>query len=274
MPGPRPRVVFVSDGNEITHRQLEALAALNEKGSMQKAAASLGVSTPVLHKYVREIEDKAELSLVTSTSKGSSLTPDGLDLLKRFRAFELRLEDPSVLRVAGTVVSQRSLLSAATELSDDGKQTMVTIADDETNLRMLDEARMDCVVLDDAAFAMERAADIATEEVGSDMLMHKDAGERYARLTFGAQRLAFRYLTEKGIPYEIARTIHEPTILNGSDLSYFVNKSLVRNGIVMEEGAKDQRWSLHAITALRCTDHDDLDEFLEAAREAWVYRKG
>ncbi len=274
MPGPKPRVVFVSDGNEITHRQMEALAALNEKGSMQKAAASLGVSTPVLHKYVREIEDKAGLALVLSTSKGSRLTPDGLELLKRFRAFELRLEDPKVLRVAGTVVSQRCLLSAATELSDEGKHAIVTIADDETNLRMMDEGRVDSVVLDDAAYAMERAADIATEEIGSDMLMHKDAGPRYAKLTFGAQRLAFRYLAEKGIPYEIARTIHEPTILNGLDLSYFVNKSLVRTGIVMEEGAKDERWSLHAITALKCSEHDDLEAFLEAARESWVYRKG
>jgi len=274
MPGPRPSIVFVSDGSEITHRQMEALVALSEKGSMQKAAASLGVSTPVLHKYVREIEEKAGLALVLSTSKGSSLTPDGLELLRRFRAFELRLQDPKVLRVAGTVVSQRCLLSAATELSDAGRRTIITIADDETNLRMVDEARVDCVVLDDAAYAMERAADLATEEVGSDMLVHKDAGRRYAGLTFGAQRLAFRYLTERGIPYEIARTIHEPTMLNGTDLSYFVNKSLIRAGIVMEEGARDQRWSLHAITALRCTDHEDLEAFIEAAREAWVYRKG
>ena len=37
----KPRVIFVADGKEITHRQMEALATLNDKGSMKKAAASL-----------------------------------------------------------------------------------------------------------------------------------------------------------------------------------------------------------------------------------------
>jgi len=274
MPVPKPRVIFVSEGVEITHRQMEALSAVNDKGSMQKAAAFLGVSTPVLHKYVREIEEKTGLALIASTSKGSTLKSEGLELLKRFKAYELRLEDPRVLRVAGSVVSQRCLLTAATELSDKGKQSVVTIADDETNLRMMDEGRVDCVVLDDAMYAMERALDVETEEIGSDMLLQKESGSRYALLTFGAQRLGFRYLTEKGIPFEVARTIHEPSMLNRTDLSYFVNKSLVRTGILMDEGAKDLRWSLHSITALRCTEHEDLAQFIEEAREAWIYRKG
>ncbi|MFY9606045.1 MAG: LysR family transcriptional regulator, partial [Thermoplasmata archaeon] len=102
----RPRVVFVSEGQEITHRQMEALAALHERGSMKKAAESIGVSTPVLHKYVREIEEKTDASLVVSTSKGSRLTELGIEFLRRFRAYELRLKDEDVLRVAGTVVSE------------------------------------------------------------------------------------------------------------------------------------------------------------------------
>lgn len=271
---PKPRIMFVSDGHEVTHRQMEALAALNEKGSMQKAAAFLGVSTPVLHKYVREIEEKTDTALITSTSKGSKLTSDGLELLKRFKAYELRLEDPELFRVAGTVVTERCLRTAATELSDGGRSCAVTIATDESNLRLMDEGRVDCIILDDAIFAMDRAQDVLSEEIGSDMLMQKDVGERYAFLTFGAQRLAFRYLEERGIPHEIARTIHEPSMLNRTDLSYFVNRSLIRTGMVLEEGAKDARWSVHSILALKCTGHEDLSAFLEQAREAWLYRKG
>lgn len=274
MPLPKPRITFVSDGQEVTHRQMEALAALNQKGSMQKAAAFLGVSTPVLHKYIREIEEKTDTALITSTSKGSKLTSDGLQLLKRFRAFELRLEDPELLRVAGTAVTERCLRTAATELSDSGRICSVTISTDESNLRLMDERRVDCVVLDDVMFAMERAQDVESEEIGSDMLVQKDTGRKYALLTFGVQRLAFRYLKEREIPYEIARTIHEPSMLNRTDLSYFVNRSLIRAGIVLEGGAKDARWSLHSITALKCTDHADLVGFLEQAREAWLYQKG
>lgn len=270
----RPRVVFVADGQEITHRQMEALAALHSKGSMKKAAEFLGLSTPVLHKYVREIEEKADAELIASTSRGSKLTKAGLELLKRFKAYELRLEDQKVLRVAGTVVSERCLLAAATEVSDVGKACTITISTDEANLRLMDEARVDCVVLDDAMYAMERAPDAESTEIGSDMLLFRDAGSRFAKLAFGAQRLAFRFLKEKDIPYEIARVIYEPTMIDRTDLSYFVNRSLARNGLVRAEGAKDQKWSVHSIMGLQCTEHDDLPLFLEEAREAWLYRKG
>lgn len=270
----KPRVVFVSDGQEITHRQMEALAALNAKGSMKSAAGSLGISTPVLHKYVREVEEKAGESLIVSTSKGSRLTGAGLALLKRFNAYELRLKDDPVLRVAGTVVTQKCLLAAATELSDKGVACTVTISNDDVNLRLMEELRINCVFFDDAAFAMEKAQDMPTTEIGSDVMMLREMGTRYARLGFGAQRLAFRYLDEKDIPHEVVRTILEPSMVDRTDLSYFVNKSLVRDGLVKAEGAKDQRWSVHSIMALQCIEHDDLASFLEEAREAWLYHKG
>jgi molybdate transport repressor ModE-like protein len=274
MTDPRPRVVFVSDGNEVTHRQLEALKALHAKGSMQKAAASIGVSTPVLHKYVREIESKTDLRIVSTSSKGSTLTGAGRKLLRRFEAYERRLEDDNDLRIAGTPITERCVLTAATELSDQGRACRVVISTDEENLRLLEEMRVDCVLLDDAMLAMERAQEVEAEEIGTDMLLWKDAGMRFARTAFGAQRLGFRYLKEKDIPNEVARVIHEPTMLDRTDLSYFVNKSLVRNGIVRAEGARDQKWSLHSIVALKCTEHEDLPLFLEEASEAWIYRKG
>jgi len=268
-------VIFVSDGHEITHRQMEALAALDKKGSMKQAATFLGLSTPVLHKYIREIEEKSGLELVSSTSRGSRLTAEGVELLTRFRAYEMRLEDHSdVLKVAGTIVSESSLLTAATILSDAHKAVQVVISTDEANLHLAEERRVDAVVLDDAMYAMERAPDMLNTEVGSDMLVLKDEGSRFAKLAFGAQRLGFRYLKDKDIPYEIDRMIFEPSMVDHTDLSYFVNKSLVRAGRIKAAGAKDQPWSLHTIVALRCSEHEDLPMFLEEAAEAWIYRKG
>jgi molybdenum-dependent DNA-binding transcriptional regulator ModE len=275
MPGPRPRVIFVSDGQEITHRQMEALAALHSKGSMKKAAEFLGLSTPVLHKYIHEVENKSGLSLVTSTSRGSKLNAEGVELLSRFRAYEMRLDDhPEVLKVAGTVVSETTLLTAATILSDAHKQVRVIISTDEENIRLAEERRVDAVVLDDAAFAMERAPDMPSSEIGSDMLVLRDSGSRYAKLAFGAQRLGFRYLTGMGIPFEIDRIVYEPRMVDHTDLSYVANKSLVRSGRIGAAGAKDQTWSLHSIVALQCSEHEDLPMFLDEARDAWIYRKG
>lgn len=267
-------MIFVADGKEITHRQMEALATLDEKGSMKKAAAALDISTPVLHKYIHEIEEKADADLVITTSRGSRLTEDGLHLLRRFGEYELRLKDDEHLRIAGTAVSQRCILTAASELSAEGRNCVVTISTDETNLRMVKEGRIDCVVFDDALFAMENIPEGDSVEIGSDMLMHRDNGPRHARLAFGAQRLAFRHLDEQEIPHEVVRMIFEPTMVDRTELSFFVNHSLVRTGVVKAIGAKDQPWSMHSIVALKHTEHPDLPSFIDEAREAWIYRKG
>jgi hypothetical protein len=151
---------------------------------------------------------------------------------------------------------------------------VVTISDDESNLKLMEQNRVDCVVLDDAMFAVEKARETSISEIGSDMLMLKDVGPRFTRTRFGAQRLGFRFLEEKQIPHEIVREIYEPTMLDHLDLSYFVNRSFVRTGVVKAIGAKEQPWSVHSISSLQCTEHEDLPAFLEEAREAWIYRKG
>lgn len=271
---PRPRVVFVSDGEEITQRQMQALVALHEKGSMKKAAEALGISTPVLYKYVREVEEKTGLRLVRSTSRGSKLTSEGIDLVNMLRAYTLRLEDPKVLRVAGTLVSERCVMAAASSLTERGLGCAVTISTDEANLRFMDERRVDCIVLDDAMYAMERSPETAGTEVGSDLLLHRDCGPEYVRLAFGAQRLGFRHLQSKNIPHKIVKEVYEPALMDQTDLSYFVNRSLVRRGIVMAKGAKEQAWSAHSIIALPCSEHPDLERFLNEARRIGLYPKG
>lgn len=270
----RARVVLVSEGVEITHRQLEALVALHERGTLTKAAKALGISTPVLYKYVREVEEKAGTELVSSTSRGSRLTPDGVDLVRRFKAYGLRLTDDAPLRVAGTLVSERCVLSAATSLSEKGVRCRVVVSDDEANLRAMDEMRVDCVVLDDALYAMERAVEVEGTEISSDVLLHRDAGCCYDRLAFGAQRLGFRHLEQNRVAYEFARTVWEPALLDSTENSYFVNKSLVRRGVVKAAGAKEQRWSAHSVVALECSNHPDLATFVAEARRIGLYPKG
>lgn len=270
----RGRATIVSDGVEVTHRQLEALAALRDKGSMKRAAASLGISTPVLYKYVKEAEAKVGTALVSPSTKGTALTDDGEDLLRRFEALELRMEDQDGLRVAGTLVSERCVLTAATALSASGTKCRVWISTDEENLRMMDEGRLDCVVLDDALYAMERADTFEGTEVGTDVLLHRRCGPDYARLAFGAQRLAFRYLEQRRSEHRVVCTIHEPAILDSTDLSYFVNRSLVRRGVVRAVGAREQAWSSHSVVAIPCSEHPDLGAFVSEARRTGLYPKG
>lgn len=264
----------MADGVEVTHRQMEALAAVAERGSLRSAAGALGISTPVLHKYIRDAEGKVGASLVTSTSRGSALTGDGRGLLRTFEESELRLRDREGFRAAGTLVSERCLLTAATALSSEGVVCRVSISTDPENLRMVDQGRLDCVILDDALHVMERAETFEGIEVGTDILLHKRKGEEYLRLAFGAQRLAFRHLEQKGAAHTIVSTVFEPAVLDRTELSYFVNRSLVRRGIVKASGAREQSWSAHSVLAVPCSEHADMGGFVCEARRAGLYPKG
>ncbi len=270
----RARAALVVDGENITHRQLVALSALKRRGSMKKAAEELGISTPVLYKYIREVEAKIGVSLVESNSKGSKLTVQGMELIDRFASYEKRLDDQPQLKVAGTLVSESCLLTAATALSKKGIDCSIWISTDDENLRMADQGIMDCMVLDDALFAMERSQEVVGTEVGSDLLLHRDSGPRYLNLAFGAQRLGFRHLEEKKVEHQVVFKVFEPAMLDYTELSYFVNRSLVRRGIVKAEDATEQRWSIHSIMAIPFSDHADVAAFIDEARRAGLYPKG
>ncbi|MDH3365089.1 MAG: LysR family transcriptional regulator [Thermoplasmata archaeon] len=270
----RPRVILITDEGEVTNRQLEALAAVRDKGSMKKAAAVLGISTPVLYKYVKEAEAKCDERLVSSDSKGTRLTQAGKTLLRRLEALRLRVVERKVLHIAGTLVSELCLLSAASALTQRGVDCRVTISTDDENLRLVDEERVDCVIVDDPLAAMERADRFEGVEIGPDMLLLREAGKDFVALAFGAQRLGFRYLEENGREFTISRRIFEPALLDRTDLSYFVNRSLVKRGIVAAKEAREQDWSVHSIVALPCSEHPDVSGFVAHARRAGIYPKG
>ncbi|HUV62008.1 MAG TPA: LysR family transcriptional regulator [Thermoplasmata archaeon] len=270
----RPRVILVTDDGEVTNRQLEALAAVRDEGSIKRAAAALGISTPVLYKYVKEVEARCDERLVRSDSRGTKLTPAGDALLRRLDALRLRMDERDTLHVAGTLVSELCLLSAASALTQRGVGCRVTISTDDENLRMIDEARVDCVIVDDPLNAMERADRIEGVEIGPDMLLLRESGTDFVELAFGAQRLGFRYLEENGREFAVSKKIFEPALLDRTDLSYFVNRSLVRRGIVSAHDAMEQDWSIHSIVALPCSEHSDVGDFVAHARRVGIYPKG
>ena len=268
-----PRVILVTDEGEVTHRQLEALFAVGREGSMKRAAASLGISTPVLHKYVKEAQERCGEKLVRSDSTGTVLTQAGAALLAKLEALRLRTEERPSLHVAGTLVSELCLMSAASAMVQNGVDCRVTVSTDDENLRAMEEMRVDCVILDDPLKAMELSERFEGVEIAHDMLLLRRTGREFVRLEFGAQRLGFRYLEQEGVEHTIAGRLFEPALLDRTNLSYFVNRSLVRRGILSAEGAEEQRWSVHSIVALPCSDHSDTKEFLANARRAGIYPK-
>ena len=64
------RTEIVINGESVTHRQLEALDAVARLGSMSGAAKEMGVTVPVVHRYLANIESAAGEPVSKSTPSG------------------------------------------------------------------------------------------------------------------------------------------------------------------------------------------------------------
>lgn len=77
---------------DLTLRQLRALAALAEGGSITTAAARLGLTQPAVTLQLRALQDLAGLPLLQRSSGGMLLTEAGRELLGLFERVEAALE--------------------------------------------------------------------------------------------------------------------------------------------------------------------------------------
>ncbi|MFP4170035.1 MAG: LysR family transcriptional regulator [Methanomassiliicoccales archaeon] len=252
-----PFASLLINGHTATRKQLEALEAVMEEGSQNRAAERMGISTPVLHRYLGQLEAKAGTWLVRSTPIGSVLTPEGQETVREYRAMRRRLATRELPVVGCSIITEDLLLSTLSRMSTDYD---LIISDDGRNLRDFSSGLMDLVVVDDPLYVYDMDG-VEWEEVGEDHLIHVDRGSRYIRFRYGAQRIGFRHLEVNGRPYTVERTVgHLPTLIR-SNLSFFVNHSLlVRKGIGLRSDtpAKYLRHKILAVMADRGPDTSRL----------------
>ena len=95
----------------ITRPQLRSLIAISENPSFDAAARSLNISEPSLHRSARELERELRRRLYQRTARGTTTTPYGSELARRFRValreMEYGLEELEAAR--GNIVSRVSI---------------------------------------------------------------------------------------------------------------------------------------------------------------------
>ncbi len=243
-----PSISVEINGTALTPRQMEVILAVSEEKSQSRAAARLGISTPVLNRYVSQIEKKAGARLVETKATGSRLTEEGDRIVEEYLKLKNRLEKKDFLNVSGTPVSQELLMSALSAVDPEGKCNLV-ISDDAKNLSDLKAGIADLIILDDPLYLFE-AEEFEWETIGEDRLLHENRGERYAYFRYGAQRIGFRYLEVKNIPHRIERTFSSVSALVDSGLSFFINESLaLRRGLTIKSATSLEQLT-HEITAV------------------------
>jgi len=255
------RTEQIINGQLVTNRQLETLAAVAGTGSKTAAAKKLGISVPVVHRYISAIEEAAGSPITVSTPAGTKLNEEGRRILETFETTELRCSDDHKFTVCCSPVTEDLMMSVLSAL----KMTDVelVISDDEHNIRMMKENLADFAVIDDPLYLFD-AEEFEGIEIGYMGMVFVDNGASFIRYRYGAQRVAFMFLDTMGRKYNIeAETFSLPELL-GSKKSYFVDEFLLlRKGIKMKS-AIDPKVLRHAITAIYRKEDKTINRLVKA----------
>ncbi len=200
--GPRiePVISLIVNGMRLSVRQLEVLNTVRGTGSQNQAANVLGISPPVLHRYLGQIEAKLGTEVLITTPTGTRLNELGERIAMEYSALNQRLKGRETIVVGGTMITEELLLSSLTKADPEGTYQLI-ISDDERNLRDFNAGLMDLVLLDDPLnlFDLEH---VNWEEIAEDRLIHVDKGDRYARFSLWCAKNRFPASSQRGDPLQ------------------------------------------------------------------------
>ncbi len=237
----------VINGKTVTARQLEALLAVRDAGSQTAAARAMGISVPVVHKYLRAIEDAAGTPVLVTTPAGSVLTAEGERIAETALSMDRRCETDRGFTVCCSPVTEDLVMSVISSLKIKG--TNIVISDDEYNIRMMREDRADLAIIDDPLYLFD-AEEFEMEEIGYMGMVLVDNGPSFIRYKYGAQRVAFMFLDSEDRQYTIdSETFSLPELL-GSNKSFFIDEFMLTRRNLRLKSAVDPGMLRHAITAI------------------------
>ena len=261
------KTFMVINGNNISSRQLEVLSAIKRYGSKTAAAKALGISPPVVHKYMAAMEESIGTRLMASTATGTELTEMGLRLLEVSEIMNERCSDERGFTISCSPVTEELVMHA---VSSSKVKADILISDDATNIHSLKSGYSDMIILDDPQH-LDEVDDYEWAEVGYMDMIHVDNGPSYIRYKYGAQRIAFAQLDLTGTEYKITgETCYLPDLLN-SNKSFFIDEFLlIKKGIKLKS-ATEKSLLRHSITAVFRREDRDVTRILRALQSKNVF---
>lgn len=252
------RTYMTVNGSNITSRQLEVLAAIDRFGSKTAAAKELGISPPVVHKYMVAMEKVCGEHLMLSTPNGTELTPMGKSLLEVANMMEERCSDDRHFVISCSPVTEDLVKQS---LSASKVKGSVIVSDDYTNIRSLKQGYSDIIILDDPQLLSE-VEDYEWLDVGYMDMIHVDNGPSYLRYKYGAQRIAYAQLDLMGVQYKIEGETHLLQDLLNSNKSFFVDEVLLMRIGVKIKSSMDKHLLRHSITAVYRKEMKEITRIL------------
>lgn len=248
--------------SRLTDRQMQVILALERTGSQNLAARELGISTPVLNKYLRGAEKDCKILLATKSRKGTVLSSEGKDVVAAYRESFERLKKRNRTAIGCTLISENMVLGAMPDIEKEWNISML-VADDITNIFLLKSGLIDMAIFDDPLFTYENEEGYEVHELATDTLLHIRKGKSYLRFTYGAQRIGYRYLQSQNIEHRIVGFTRNMETLLNSKCSFFINESLaMREGLSLKNAAKPKQLE-HRIMALKSPKVRPLESIVE-----------
>ena len=253
----------VINGKTVTVRQIEALMAVADTGSQNAAARRLGISVPVLHKYVSQIEDAAGEPVVKTTPSGSVLTSAGRKIVDLARSMEYRCNTDRDFTVCCSPVTEDIMMSVVSAMKIPNIHMIVS--DDEYNIRMMRENRADLAIIDDPLYLFD-AEEFMMDEIGYMGMVYVDNGPSFIRYKYGAQRVAFMYLDSVQKSYTVDAETFSISELIASNKSFFVDEFMLTRRNLRLKSAVDPKSIRHAITAIYRTEDPRILRIIKAVK--------
>lgn len=253
-----PQISILVDKKRLSIRQLEALSAISRTRSQTQASKEMGISTPVLHRYIKRAEKELGFPLIYTTPINSRLTPEAIKIVKAYKGYIESTAPRQNLAVACTPITQNLMLESLSDLEKDGSVFDVYIGDDSTNLRLLDSGKVDLVVFDDPIRIYDCGVDFDYHEIAFDTLYHIFKGNFYSRFRYGAQRIGYDHLNSKNITYKIESDLSGIKSLLNCGRSFFINRSVViEKGLKLTSKTPSSTFN-HAIIAIILREREEL----------------
>lgn len=266
----KPFLDMVIEGKHFNYKFFQTLESISQTWSQRKAAKNLGISHAVLNRRINEAEEKLGFKLVQSSAAGSELSPKSIEILEKYHLYQNRLEDRSTLTISGGHISS-GLVEALADAH--GLDAAIYGSDDISSFYLAEKDFLDLLVLDDPLLAFQRDLDF-TPIAFDHLVLISSTGDnikkldelinaKFVSVAGSSQRLAWRTLQNKGIPFEIIREVKSPyeafkIVKNNQGLHTFLNASFFSGSDILKEETQ------HAISLVRFGEFNPvIEEFIQ-----------
>ena len=257
------------NGEVYDYKLYQSLKSLARTKSQRKSAKELNISHTVFNRRILKAENRLGVKLTQKVGNGTTLTPEGRDLLDEYRKYSIQIEKTSNINIAGGHISSGLLESIHLPFN-----TNVYSSNDKDALELAKRGVVDILTLDDPLIAYEMNIDFTpiaydylvlisspnSKEVKS---INDLEGLEFVNVEGSAQRLAWNSLEHYDINYNLKHTVNSQfdafkLVKNSENLHSFLNASYFKGNEILKFDTR------HVISIIKVNeDKPEVDEFIE-----------